>query len=313
MIAVFIALAIRAFDPGIAALQEADARVAAIAWQLQTTNVPLCSETVPLAGFTIHTLAQYEPSVRPAVAWGSALNRRPVVQAVVAGGAADRAGLKAGDVVAEIDGTPTPQELPSRASYDATAKTQAMIDAALPRPPLVLRIFRGRVPRTIELTGVTGCASRIEIVTGKSLKAEADGQFVQISGSLVDFAANDDELATIIAHELAHNILHHSLRLDTEKTARGLFAKLGKRETQIRKTEFEADRMAVWLVARAGYDVDAIVPFWMRLGGRAGSGAPSDGTHPDWNERIDRAAAAVAEVKSQRAAGAELLPTNLPR
>ncbi|AYJ85803.1 hypothetical protein D3Y57_07220 [Sphingomonas paeninsulae] len=313
MIAVFIALAIGASDPGIAALQEADARVAAIAWQLQTTNAPLCSETAPLAGFTIQTLAQYEPFARPAVAQGDALDRRPMVQAVVAGGTADRAGLKAGDIVLEIDGAPTPRELPPRASYDATAKTQAMIDSALLRPPLVLRILRGKVSRTVELTGVTGCSSRIEIVTGKSLNAEADGHYVQISGSLVDFAANDDELATIIAHELAHNILHHPLRLDTENTARGLFAKLGKRDTQIRKTEFEADRMAVWLVARAGYDVDAIVPFWMRLGERAGSGAPSDGTHPDWNERIDRAAAAVTEVKSQRAASAELLPTNMPR
>ena len=256
MVPALFLLALAVSDPGVAALQVADARVAAIAWQLQTANAPLCSETDPLPGFTVQTLAQYQPSVRASAnPVGRPLERRPIVQAVIVGGPAGKAGLKTGDVLLAVDGSPTPRELPARASYDGTARTLAMIDAALQKPTLVLHILRGKLKRTIRLGGVIGCASKVEIVTENSLGAQADGQYVQITGSLVDFAANDDELATIIAHELAHNILHHKVRLESEKTARGLFASFGKREVNIRRTELDADRMAVWLIARAGYDV----------------------------------------------------------
>jgi hypothetical protein len=315
MLAVFLtlALAVAADDQGLASLSAADERVAAIAWQLQTVDASLCSETAPLPGFTVQTLAQYQPSVRASVLSRHHFERRPIVQTVAVGGPANRAGLRKGDVLLEINGVATPRELPLTASYGATAKTQALIDTALAKPPLILRIMRGRLRKTMRLIGIAGCASRVEIVTEGNLNAQADGQNILITGSLVDFADNDDELATIIAHELAHNILHHKVRLDSEKTARGLFARFGRRGGQIRETEFDADRMAVWLLARAGYDVDRVVPFWMRLGQRAGVSDTSDGTHPGWNERIDRAAAAVVEVKAQRAAGVPLLPTKLGR
>jgi hypothetical protein len=311
-----IALVLTIASPGLAALQDADSRVAAIAWRLQTSNAALCSETAPLAGFAIQTLAQYQPAVRVAVAAQTGLNRQPGVQSVVAGGVADRAGLKPGDVLTRINGWPTPQDLPPIASYEATARTQAMIDAALKRPPLMLEIQRRRVRKTLSITGVTGCASRVEIVTDTTINAQADGRYVQISGALVDFTANDDELATAIAHELAHNILHHPGNRDTEEASHGVFAALAKVGSKsgggkLRQNEFEADRLAIWLVARAGYDVDAVVPFWTRLAQQSADGVLPDGTHPDWNDRIDRTAAAVAEVKRQRASGAALVPTRL--
>lgn len=304
-------LALTAADPGVAALRASDARVAAIAWRLQTANAPICPETVLLPGFTVQTLAQYRPSVRTSFLPGSKLERRPIIYTVIPGGPADRAGIGAGDVLLAIGNAPTPRELLPRASYEATARTQAMIDAASASPPMTLRMMRGNRSRTVRLTGQIGCASRVEIVTDDTTNAQADGQIVLISGALVEFAENDDELATIIGHELAHNILHHNVGLDSEKTPRGLFARFGRRGAAARKAEFEADRLAVWLIARAGYDVDSIVPFWMRLGQRSDTEGPSDGTHPDWNARIDNAAAAVAELKAQRSAGAPLLPTKL--
>jgi hypothetical protein len=315
MFGTLLALAITSASPGLAALETADARVAAIAWRLQTSNAELCSETTPLAGFTVQTLAQYQPAVRADVAARIGRGRQPSVQTVVPGGAADRAGLRPGDVVTRINGWPTPKDLPPRASYEATARTQAMIDAALKSPPLMLEIHRGKLRKTLPVTGMVGCASRVEIVTGRAFNAQADGQYVQISGSLVDFATNDDELAIVVAHELAHNILHHRARRpETEQDSRGIFAvlKLGRRDAELRNDEFEADWLGVWLLARAGYDIDAVVPFWMRLGQNAADGASSDNTYPDWSNRIDRAAAAVAEVKAQRAAGVRLVPSNLP-
>ncbi|CAN5362905.1 hypothetical protein BH09PSE3_BH09PSE3_14250 [soil metagenome] len=312
MLVLFLALSV-ATAPGLAVLQEADGRVAEIAWALQTRNAPLCANPVPLAGFSVQTLAQYHPAIRATIASQTGIGSRPAVQAVVSGGAADRAGLRAGDTLIRIDGIPTPKDTAVRASYDASARTQSMIEAGLRKPPLSLRILRGRRAKTIAITGVAGCASRVEIVTGDSLNAQADGDYVQLSGSLVEFAANDDELATIIAHELAHNILGHRLRPSVDNVSHGVFARFGKSGATLRKAEFDADRLGVWLLARAGYDVDAVVPFWTRLGQSSESaGVKSDGTHPDWTDRIDRVATAIAQVKAQRTAGGPLIPFDLP-
>ena len=135
-----------------------------------------------------------------------------------------------------------------------------------------------------------------------------DGQIVQIGGKLYDFAVDDDELAAVIAHELAHNILGHRNQLDEAGVSRGLFAGLGKNGAKLRQVEFDADRLSVWLVARAGYRTEALAPFWARLGKRAGL-LISDGTHPGFKERVRRIEAATAVVAAQRAAHIPLVPT----
>jgi Zn-dependent protease with chaperone function len=311
MLANLLTLALIALDPGITALQSADARVGTIAYRLQTANVALCSDVEPLAGFEVQTIAQYQPDVRAAVTAQTGIGRQPNVKVIIADGAADRAGLKIGDTLTAINGTPTPDDLPVRASYASLAKAQHMIDDALKKPPIILSIIRGASEHTIEISGIPGCASRVEVATGKGLRARADGSLVQISSTLVDFAENDNELAAIVAHELSHNILHHHLRFATEKVSRGVFAGLGKNGEELRKSEYEADRLGVWLVARAGYDITAIEPLWSRLGRHMGHTTILGSTHPDWKDRTAQVSAAVAEIRSQRAAALPLIPTKL--
>lgn len=313
MFGLVLALALATADPGLAALEGADARVATVAWRLQTSNAELCPVKSTIAGFAVETLGQYQPQARPAVSARIGAGRQPVVQSVVLGGIAERAGLRRGDVLTRINGWPTPRDLPLRASYEATARTQAMIDNALKSPPMMLEAHRGKSVKTLRITGVTGCASRVEIVTGTTLDARADGRNVQISGALVELTTNDDELAIVIAHELAHNILKHAPR-PPDTRARGFFSVLQREQgnARLREAELAADRLGVWLFARAGYDIDAVVPFWMKLGQIAADSGSDDGKHPQWNNRIDRIAAAVAEVKSQRALGIPVLPPDRP-
>ncbi|MBA3897251.1 MAG: M48 family metalloprotease [Sphingomonadaceae bacterium] len=309
LLLVFALVAAGAPDAGLDALRAADLRVATIGWRLQTANVALCRDVVALPGFTVQTLSQYPPGTRAAARQVLGLGGRPAVGVIVPGSPADRIGLQAGDTIAAIDGAPTSDAVAPRASYESTAKVEADVEAALAHAPAKIVVERSGARRTFALAGDKGCASRVQIVPGGKLDASADGRYVEISGGLYDFAANDDELAVAIAHELAHNILGHRARLDSEGVSRGLFAGFGKSGAALRATEFEADRLGVWLVARAGYDVDAIVPFWTRIGAKTGAGILSDGTHPRWKDRIARAAAAVAELKAQRTAGWPLIPS----
>ena len=45
------------------------------------------------------------------------------------------------------------------------------------------------------LTAVQGCASRFQLVPGAAMNAWADGRYVSLTTTLLDFLPDDDELA----------------------------------------------------------------------------------------------------------------------
>jgi beta-barrel assembly-enhancing protease len=294
MLALFL-LANLAADPSLTRLQAEDARVAAMSWRMQTANAALCPAKAAISGLALHALSQYQPAQRAAATAQFGLRDRVGVAAVAPGSAADRAGLKVGDAFLVIDSQATPA-VSANAGYAPVGQVEAMLDAALANASAELEIQRpGNVEERIALTGDIGCASRVQIIAGGAINAAADGQYVQINAAMLNFAASDDELAVIVGHELAHNILRH----------RAL-------KTPSKQAEYAADRMGVWLMARAGYDVDAVVPFWTRFEKRTNAGIFADGTHPSAKKRIAAVAAAVAALKAQRAAGQPLLPSPFP-
>ena len=258
---------------------------------MQTANVALCSEKTRISGLSLHALSQYRAVQRLAASAQFGLTNHVGIAAVAPASAAARAGLKAGDTLLVIDGQPTPDVAPDR-GYAPVAQTEAMLDAALAKSTMIVEIQRPTgTKERIELTGDPGCASRVQIVGGSAINAQADGRYVQINAKMLEFVASDDELATIIGHELAHNILRH----------RAL-------KTSSKQSEYEADRLGVWLMARAGYDVDAVIPFWTRFEKRTNAGIFADGTHPSSKKRLAAVVAAVAAFKAQRAAGQPLVP-----
>jgi beta-barrel assembly-enhancing protease len=261
-----------------------------MSWRMQTANVELCPQKVAVSGLTLHALSQYRASQRAAATAQFGLRDRVGIAAVAPGSAADHAGLRRGDDILAVDGRATPL-VPASAGYTPVGATEAMIDDALAKTPATLKISRGGIEQTVGLTGETGCASRVQIVAGGSINAQADGRYVQINAAMLDFAASDDELAVIVGHELAHNILRH----------RAL-------KTPSKQAEYAADRMGVWLMARAGYDVDAVIPFWTRFEKRTNAGIFADGTHPSSKKRLAAVAAAVVAFKAQRLAGQPLIP-----
>ena len=309
MFAPVLALLMAAADPGLAALQAADARLASVAWRLQTANVALCADVAPLPGFTVQALTQYPAGERARVARDLGLDGRPAVAAVASRSAAARAGVAAGDKIVAIDGVAAPGGDDGRKAYDQVASTEDRVEAAFADRTADLTLERAGVVRRVLLAGDRGCASRVQLVPEGDLNAGADGRYVQITGQMYEFAAGDDELATIVAHELAHNVLRHRARLDAAGVSRGLFRGMGRSGEAFRRTEYEADRLGVWLMARAGFDERAAPAFWRRLGERTGTGLFSSGTHPRWRDRIARVEAAVAEVQAQRAGELPLLPT----
>ncbi len=126
------------------------------------------------------------------------------------------------------------------------------------------------------------------------------------------YAKEDDELAAVLAHELAHNILGHRARLDEAKVSRGMFKSVGRNARLIRETEVEADRLSIYLLDRAGYPIEGATRFWRRFGPQHGLGIFASPTHPGWKQRVatmEQEATVLAKLKEQ---GPRPLPPFLP-
>lgn len=289
MVLSFLPLFAAAISPLVAA-QAQDAAIAAIAYRLQTKGAPICPVKQPQSGMLVHDISQYSGKFKEEARRVFGLGNHPAVLAVVADGAADRAGLRVNDMIISINGKAV-----SGTIDDVLAR-------ALPSPPVRIGIDRGGVSRTVELTGVAGCASIVQVIPGAALSAQADGVYAQINDSLIRYAQNDEELASVIAHEMAHNILDHHKVLDAK----------GRSARVIRQTESEADRFSVYLMARAGYDPEAPARFWARFGKKTGHGIFSDGTHPRTKPRVAALTAVALEIAAKQRAGAAISPDFAP-
>ncbi|QHL91110.1 peptidase M48, Ste24p [Sphingomonas changnyeongensis] len=295
-----------AADPaGLRALIAEDVRVARIGDRLARAGP--CTATLSSPGLIVQDIVQYAPDLRAPARAALGLGDLPTIVAVLDGSAAAVAGLRPGDMLVAIDGAAVPPADKAR-GFDRMAGVEAQIEAALARGTLNLGLIRDGAALTVRIGATPGCRTRFQLQPGGRLNASADGVYVQVSGALAEFAATDDELALIIAHELAHNLLGHKARLDAAGVSRGLFAGLGKGASRVRATEEEADRWALYLMARAGFDIAAAPAFWERFGRRADPGIFSDGTHDGWRTRVAKAEAEIARIRALQAAGAPILP-----
>jgi Zn-dependent protease with chaperone function len=254
-------------------LRAHDETVGTIGYRLARDGVALCpASIVPLAGMRVHTLGQYAKAVRADAKTLFGLGDYPAILTLSNDGAAARAGMMAGDWIISINGA----DLSSGPGYAGVERFDAALEAALVKPPARIVIERAGQRRMIDLTGIAGCASRVELIPGRKLNAVADGMFVQLTTGVMQEARDDDELAFIIAHEMAHNILGHRKRLD----------QIGRSAANVRAAEIEADRLGLRLMHKAGYDPAAAARFWTRFGRKTGAGIFSDGTHLRTKTRI---------------------------
>jgi hypothetical protein len=175
-----------------------------------------------------------------------------------------------------------------RGDYARVDGLHDRIDAALARDGSVTLRLAGR---SVTVRGQPVCRSRFELLTAGQ-KARADGRRVQVSRAVLDATRDDAEAAALIAHELAHNALAHRRRL----------AAVGRATRAIRASEREADRLAPWLIANAGYDPAAATRFRATWGRRHDPGIFGTGTHDGWRDRLRVTEAEVRAIATTRAA-----------
>jgi hypothetical protein len=222
-------------------------------------GTPWCTRKEPLSGWVLHHLAEYDAPLRADLIAVYALDRGPGIVAIAPGSPAERTGLLPGDTILSVNGlalaslVPVPGKL-GGASRKPGTKVEDAIEQQLARPDAKLRVLRDGATLDVSLTAPMGCPARIRVATGHSESAFADGTYAIFSTKALKAARNDDELAALVGHELAHNFLRHKDRRAS-----------GDDKRPKREQEAEADAFSLRLGAAAGYDLDAALPFWKRL------------------------------------------------
>lgn len=268
------------------ALQEA--RLAAVGYRLTTASARWCPQVTPQPGWILGDLRRFKPDDRTAASMAYAAGDGPFIAALAPGSPAERAGLVRGTRIAAINGEAisTPDDAPTIRIDTAIVKLYTLDPVAA----WTVTDIDGRI---YHMAAAAGCASafRIEL---RGAQAAANGILVRMTLTLAQSIAAEDEFAAVVAHELAHNILRHRDRLAGDRSA-----------SRIRQTEFEADRLSVWLMADGGYDPSAAIRFWERHE-RPLVRAVS---HPPRSERIAAIKSEMAAMRTARAIDAAARPS----
>jgi predicted Zn-dependent protease len=140
---------------------------------------------------------------------------------------------------------------------------------------------------------------------------------------MLRFVENDQELALVIGHELAHNAMGHIGAKTTNYVlgsvfdilaaaygvnTQGAFGNAGA-QAYSQGLEAEADYVGLYAVARADMPIDDSANFWRRFGAATGSIKTQYGaSHPGSAERFVGIENAIVEIKAKQANGEALVP-----
>jgi hypothetical protein len=300
-----------------AALQD---RLYRVASPLLIDNAELCKKHARnLLGFTAKNRHSYPGVYNDAAQVAFGMDERLQVTGVLAGSGAAKAGLRTGDDLLAAGGKPLPT------GPGATSRLGAVFGPLMAASPtLPLTIERSGHPRDLSVPVTRACAFSIELGNADNVNAYADGGRIMVTRGMIAATRGDDELAYVLARTMAHNILEHPkaqrnsatldsviesllLRVNPDLSMLGGSAGIKPMPANL---DAAADRLAVFLLARAGYDIDDVAAFWKRFTAATPVTVANGHTanHPSIAARLTAIELAVADVKAKQSGKKPLLP-----
>ena len=291
-----------------------DVRVAEVAWTLALANADLCPVNRARAGWTLQSATQYGAELRPlAEARYGLSGDLPGVLAAPAGSPAAEAGLSPADLIVAVNGQRLSEGDPGAGeSYDGLQANAAVLDGALAFGPTEVTVRRGDRERHVTVRPVPACAYPAQVEVTGSFRSRTDGRHIFISDGMANLAQNEDELAFVLAHELAHAVLEHRTQPDVVGVRGGLNWAISLRRGLSLSSEADADHLGLFLVTRAGFDPQRAIEFLTRYeeadGGARSVQINAGGIYESASGRRRALQPVLADIAARQAAGRALIP-----
>lgn len=199
------------------------------------------------------------------------------------------------------------------AQLASSAWTDLKQQEQLTNNPKYVNRMKRVAPRIIRAAGGDPSQWEVQVFRSDQLNAFAlPGGKIGFYTGILDLMDNDDQIAAVMGHEVAHVNFNHS----GERYSQSSLATAGLSVAQIassgsqysnqimgvlgagatlgvilpfsRKHELEADKFGVRYMDRAGYDPNEAVRFWEKMAAKKSGGAPPEitSTHPSDATRI---------------------------
>jgi hypothetical protein len=290
-----------------------------VAAPLLSNNTELCKGNARnLLGFSAKNRYSFSDDFADAAQQMFGLDERLQVMDVLPNSGAAKAGMRRGDILLSVED----KTLPS--GVNATRQAAAILGPLVNGKGSVrLNILRGGRPMNVTVPLTNACAFGIELGNSDATAAYSDGRRVLVTRGMLKFARADEELAYVLAREMAHNILGHPqkqrtivatdsmidnlIRMHPEK---GSLQGSGGIKPMPAELDAAADNLAVYLLARAGYGIDNAPAFWQKLAFEYPANIANGYTalHPSTAARLAALTKASAAVKQKQADKKPLLP-----
>ncbi len=301
------------------ALMVSQNRLDRVAAPLLVNNAELCkTHARKLLGFSAKNKYSYSAELADTVQQTFGFDERLQVTTVLAGSGAARVGVQRGDIlIAAEDKAFPPGE---NAERQAATILAPMVRS---RSSVKLTLARNNVQTALDIPLTPSCGFSIELGNADHVNAYADGRRIVITRGMLNFVQSDAELAYLLAKEMAHNVFAHAAKQRMSATMGGIIDNLIRVHPDLSSMtgmsgvrpysaqyDVEADQLALYMVARAGYAIDAAPTFWKRLAEQHPASVLNTYTaiHPATPARLIALNKAVAEIQSKQADKRPLLP-----
>lgn len=294
-------------------------RLYRVAAPLLVKNTELCKNNARnLLGFTAKNKYSYSADFINAAEKSLGLNDRLQVMGVLPGSGAARAGIRRGDILAAVEGKDLPDG--ENAERQAAAILAPLMSG---RTSVTMTVIRNGANVSVEVPLTFACAFGIELGNTDNVTAYADGHRVLITRGMMNFARSDEELAYVMAKEMAHNALAHPARQRMSATIGGIIDNLTRMHPDMstmvgmagvkpmpQTLDAMADKLSLYMLARAGYSTDNAPSFWKRLASQYPASALNGyiALHPATDYRVAAMEKTIKEIKAKKASKRPLLP-----
>jgi predicted Zn-dependent protease len=164
----------------------------------------------------------------------------------------------------------------------------------------------------------------------KAVNAYANGKKIYVTPAMMNFAKTDEELAVVLGHEYAHNVMDHikskkanaliggvvGFAFDLLAASQGIntsgaLSDIGQSAGALSYSqdfEKEADYVGLYVTALSGYAIKDAPNFWRRMSLNDSRAITEASTHPSTPERFVALTKVVSEIRTAQRKKLALMP-----